>query len=145
MYDPMPRCHSDHPRSGISALAITCYNTSQASSHRPGPASHCPDPAQSLGRQLASYGLNVFIHLGSRISADLSSGLHLTSPEGQRSGTVPSNECVILAELSLAESSPGSSLIGPESLRHPYSDFLSPLIPAVRITASHLSDCLALI
>ena len=77
-----------------------------------GPASHCPDPAQSLGWQLASYGLNVFIHLGSRISEDLGLGLHLTSPEGQRSGTVASNEFVILGELSLAEPSPGSSLIG---------------------------------
>ena len=27
MYDPVPRCHSDLPPSGISALVITCYNT----------------------------------------------------------------------------------------------------------------------
>ena len=78
----------------------------------PQTVSHCPDSAQSLGWQLASYGLNVFIHLGSRISEDLGLGLHLTPPEGQRSGTVASNEFVILGELPLAEPSPGTSPIG---------------------------------
>ena len=75
-------CHSNHVAAGPPPRVVS----------PPVPTSlHLIVRAHNAARQLASYGLNVFIHLRSRISADLDLGLHSQRVRDQEQSRTPAH------------------------------------------------------